>query len=47
MYMCNVYCAESLPSPNQRLACLERGAALLEEGGLLCIVTPDSSHPGK
>jgi len=44
-----VFCLvlEYLPSPGQRLVCLERGAALLREGGLLCIVTPDSSHPGK
>eukprot|EP00092_Neocalanus_flemingeri_P015016 GFUD01016218.1.p1 GENE.GFUD01016218.1~~GFUD01016218.1.p1 ORF type:complete len:321 (-),score=89.20 GFUD01016218.1:7-969(-) len=38
---------EYLPTPHQRWQCVRRAAQLLREDGLLCIVTPDSSHMGR
>jgi len=38
---------EYLPAPNQRWRCVQKAAQLLREDGLLCIVTPDSSHMGR
>jgi len=38
---------EYLPAPHQRWLCVEKAAQLLKEDGLLCIVTPDSSHMGR
>jgi len=38
---------EYLPAPHQRWVCVQKAAELLEQDGLLCIVTPDSSHMGR
>jgi len=38
---------EYLPLAGQRLQCIQKAIELLEVNGLLCIVTPDSSHMGK
>ena len=38
---------EYLPSARQRLQCIEKAIQLLSVDGLLCIITPDSSHMGK
>ena len=38
---------EYLPSASQRLKCIENAIKILKVDGLLCIVTPDSSHMGK
>ena len=38
---------EYLPAPKQRWRCVQKAAQLLQEDGLLCIVTPDSSHMGR
>jgi len=38
---------EYLPSVRQRLQCIEKAIELLSMDGLLCIITPDSSHMGK
>ena len=38
---------EYLPSARQRLKCIEKAIQLLSVDGLLCIITPDSSHMGK
>ena len=38
---------EYLPSATQRLKCIENAIKILKVDGLLCIVTPDSSHMGK
>jgi len=38
---------EYLPAPDQRWRCVQKAFQLLKEEGLLCIVTPDSSHMGR
>merc|ERR1719348_329278 len=38
---------EYLPSTRQRFQCIKKSVELLSEDGLLCIVTPDSSHQAK
>jgi len=38
---------EYLPVPKQRWHCVQKAFQLLKEDGLLCIVTPDSSHMGR
>ena len=38
---------EYLPSTRQRFQCIKKSVELLMEDGLLCIVTPDSSHQAK
>eukprot|EP00090_Calanus_glacialis_P020856 TRINITY_DN3218_c0_g1_i1.p1 TRINITY_DN3218_c0_g1~~TRINITY_DN3218_c0_g1_i1.p1 ORF type:complete len:322 (+),score=69.99 TRINITY_DN3218_c0_g1_i1:52-1017(+) len=38
---------EYLPAPHQRWLCVQKAVQLLREDGLLCIVTPDSSHMGR
>jgi len=38
---------EYLPTPHLRWQCVSRAVQLLREDGLLCIVTPDSSHMGR
>jgi len=38
---------EYLPSASQRYECVRKSIELLSEDGLLCIITPDSSHQGK
>jgi len=38
---------EYLPSTKQRFKCIKKSIKLLSEDGLLCIVTPDSSHQAK
>lgn len=37
---------EYLPTSEQRLKCCEKAYELLQNEGLLCIITPDSKHPG-
>lgn len=37
---------EYLPTSEQRLMCCEKAYKLLRNEGLLCIITPDSKHPG-
>ena len=39
--------SEYLPSASQRYECVKKSLKLLTEDGLLCIITPDSSHQGK
>ena len=36
-----------MPTASQRYECVKKSVELLSEDGLLCIVTPDSSHQGK
>merc|ERR1719232_1693920 len=44
-----VFCVllEYMPTASQRYECVKKSVKLLSEDGLLCIVTPDSSHQGK
>lgn len=37
---------EYLPTSEQRLKCCEKAYELLQNEGILCIITPDSKHPG-
>lgn len=37
---------EYLPTSEQRLKCCEKACELLQNEGILCIITPDSKHPG-
>lgn len=37
---------EYLPTSEQRLKCCEKAYTLLQNEGILCIITPDSKHPG-
>ena len=46
-YFSDVKILEYLPSARQRLQCIEKAIQLLSVDGLLCIITPDSSHMGK
>ena len=41
------YLLEYLPTASQRYECVRKSVQLLSEDGLLCIVTPDSSHQAK
>ena len=47
IFLIDVNILEYLPSARQRLQCIEKAIQLLSADGLLCIITPDSSHMGK